>query len=270
MTSLIAWIGADSRGPSSLNIATDSRITWSVGNSVTHHWDEGRKVFASTGAPLIVGYVGDVLFPNLVLPRVIDRIDRRVFRSDGADIEGFISALRREWREYPAKERRAMSIYLGYRRGDAMSATFRLIELANPDGGADSWVEKEIPVLLTPSKWLAIDGSGKSAIKSALALWQASSAADTSRAVFSGFVDAVVGGVDPHSGGAPQLASLYRIGPGRLFGIIHEGQRYFSGMRLLGDEAVDGIEWRNALFERASGRTKSRLAGAHPQPRPMG
>jgi hypothetical protein len=113
-----------------------------------------------------------------------------------------------------------------------------------------------------------IDGSGKAAIKNALSAWQASSAADTSRAVFSGFVDAVTARVDPDSGGAPQLGSLYRIGAGRLLGIIHDGQRYFAGAHLIGNETIDGIEWRNALFERADGHSKQRLAGAQPQPRP--
>jgi hypothetical protein len=31
---------------------------------------------------------------------------------------------------------------------------------------------------------------------------------------------------------------------------------------------LDGIEWRNALFERADRRTELRLPGAQPQPRP--
>lgn len=269
MTSLIAWVAADSRGPSSLNIATDSRITWSVDGSLSHYWDRGRKVFASASKPLIVGYVGDVLFPNLVIPNILDRIDRSVFRSDGALLDGFTSAVRHEWRGYPASERRGMSIYLGFRSGVGMSAAFRLRKLVYKSGGSGEWQTAEIPVPSSPSTWLVIDGSGRSAVEGALKQWQAGSAANTSRAVFSGFVDAVVSGIDPKSGGAPQLAGLYRIGTGRLFGIVHQDERYFAGARLLGDEAVDGIEWRNALFERTDGRTRLRLPGAQAQARPM-
>ena len=92
-------------------------------------------------------------------------------------------------------------------------------------------------------------------------------AAYSNRKVFSGFVDAVTARVDPNSGGAPQLGCIYRTGPGRLLGIIHDSQRYFAGAHLIGDEALDGVEWRNALFERADGHTKRRLPGAQPQPR---
>lgn len=63
MTALVAWVGADSRGPASLNIAADSRITWRPENSSAHHWDQGKKVFASSSVPLVIGFVGDVLFP---------------------------------------------------------------------------------------------------------------------------------------------------------------------------------------------------------------
>jgi hypothetical protein len=267
MTSLVAWVGADSRGPSSLNIAADSRITWGAGTSVSYHWDQGKKVFASSSVPLVIGFVGDVLFPALVLPGVIDRIDRGVFRPDGSVVEGVIAALRRGWRDYPPAERRDVNVYVAYRTGEGMSCRFRLTSLSHRSGASADWAARDIPVP-SCSAFLKIDGSGKTAVKTALDAWQATSAADTSRAVFSGFVDAVTGRVDPDSGGAPQLGCIYRTGPGRLLGIIHDSQRYFAGAHLIGDEALDGIEWGNALFERADGHTKQRLPGAQPQPRP--
>jgi hypothetical protein len=74
MTSLVAWVGADSHGPASLNIAADSRISWAVRRSAAYHWDQGKKVFASSTVPLVIGFVGDVLFPALVLPGIIDLV----------------------------------------------------------------------------------------------------------------------------------------------------------------------------------------------------
>jgi hypothetical protein len=267
MTSLVAWVGADSRGPASLNIATDSRITWTPSASPSYHWDQGKKVFASLTAPLVIGFVGDVLFPALALPGIIERIDRGVFRADGSIVDGVIAALRREWRDYPAAERRAVSIYIAHRIGDDRSCRFYLTCLSHRVSTPTDWMIKDVPIP-SISACLTIDGSGRVAVIDALKVWQTSSAADTSRAVFSGFVDAVISNVDPDSGGAPQLGSLYRIGAGRLLGIIHDDQRYFAGAHLIGDESLDGIEWRNALFERADGRSKSRLASAQPQPRP--
>lgn len=72
--------------------------------------------------------------------------------------------------------------------------------------------------------------------------------------------------IDPNSGGAPQLGCIYRTGSGRLLGIIHDSQRYFAGTHLIGDEALDGIEWRNSLFERADGRTTHVCGIASRQP----
>ena len=66
MTSLIAWVAADDRGPASLNIATDSRISWDSGPLRSRTlWDQGQKVFASQREPILVGYVGDVLFSGV-------------------------------------------------------------------------------------------------------------------------------------------------------------------------------------------------------------
>jgi hypothetical protein len=148
-----------------------------------------------------------------------------------------------------------------------MKAAFRLTVLANGDGRDQSWSVQEIAVARN-SALLATGGSGGGPVRQAVEAWNATSAAGTSRAIFSGFVDAVVSGEDPQTGGAPQLASIYRVGPARLTGILHQGQRYFAGAHLIGDEEVGGIEWRNALFERADGNSKARLPTAQPQPRP--
>src|SRR5271170_6900147 len=108
MTSLVAWVGADSRGPASLNIAADSRITWSSAGSAACRWDHGKKIFASSAAPLVIGFVGDVQFPALMLPAIVDRVDRGVFRADGSTVEGIVTAIRREWRDFPAAQHRAV------------------------------------------------------------------------------------------------------------------------------------------------------------------
>jgi hypothetical protein len=160
MTALVAWVGADSRGPASLNIAADSRITWRPENSSAHHWDQGKKVFASSSVPLVIGFVGDVLFPALVLPGVIDRIDRGVFRPDGPVVEGVISALRRGWRDYPPAERRNANVYVAYRAGERMSCRFQLTSLSYRTGSTTGWTVRDIPVPAS-SAFLKIDGSGK-------------------------------------------------------------------------------------------------------------
>src|SRR5258708_7028877 len=112
------------------------------------------------------------------------------------------------------------------------------------------------------SALLVSEGSGASAVKKYYERWQKSHSADTSRAVFSAFCESITSQNDPLTGGAPQLAGLYRVGPGRLYGVIHDGQRYFAGATLIGAEQTETIEWRNHLFERVAGIKKQRLPGA--------
>jgi hypothetical protein len=73
------------------------------------------------------------------------------------------------------------------------------------------------------------------------------------------------------SGGGPQLVGLYRKGPGRTFGTVFGGKRYFAGAPVARDAASsDTVEWRNELFERVDGVTARRLDGAQPHARPSG
>ena len=90
----------------------------------------------------------------------------------------------------------------------------------------------------------------------------------TARGVFSSFCDAISSGEDPRSGGPPQLVGLYPRGPGRLFGVVLNGQRYLAGASVPNDGNLDEFEWRNCLFERMDPRKLRRLDTAQPQPRP--
>ncbi len=266
MTSLVAWVAADTHGPSSLNIATDSRISWSTAAS-SYTWDQSKKVFASATVPLVIAFTGDVLFPALVIPGILDRVDRHVWRTDEASLTGVIHSIRRGWNDYPASEKRAVSLYIAERIGSGMVSKFRLTLMSFAVGDTAEWMIRDIAVP-RQSECLAVDGSGARGVGDALLKWEATAVGGTSRAIYSGFVDGIVSGVDQGSGGAPQLGSIYRIGAGRLLGIVHNDQRYFAGSHLIGDESVHGVEWRNSLFERTDGRTKTRMAGAQPQPRP--
>lgn len=266
MTSLVAWVGADSRGPASLNIAADSRITWPGHRGISHAWDYGKKVFASSREPLIIGFTGDVLFPSLVLQGLLDRIDQGVVPRAESILDHVYSVLRHGWENYPGEERRAFSVLACHRLGQGAEAEFHAEKMGTTSNGV--WQRKELPVQET-SQIVALDGSGKDSVKEAIKAWQVGKTANTSRAIFSGFVDAVTSGNDRATGGSPQIGAIYRIGAGRLLGIAHEGSRYFAGARLLGTEAVGAVEWRNSLFERTDGVTKARLAGAQVHERPI-
>ena len=68
MTLLVSWVGIDTHGPSSIYIASDSQISWGT----SAKFDLGRKVFAFSKWPDILGYCGDVLFPSIVLNQIVE------------------------------------------------------------------------------------------------------------------------------------------------------------------------------------------------------
>src|SRR5262245_19262444 len=243
MTSLAAWIGVDSRGPSSLNIASDSRITWPGGA----HWDHGRKLFACSRLPHILGYCGDVLFPTQILGQLAEMIDSGLVLPDRADPEKWTAqiadALVRSFRTYPAEARQAFHVLHGMRIGEGMSSTFVLQQISVSPDGALRTASIDVP---HRSAVVAILGSGAGSLKAHLGRWQKSEVKETSRAVFSGFCDSLKSGDDARSGGPPQLVGLWRRERAKTFGIIWEGRRYFYGSEigpLLGEE----VRWYNAL-----------------------
>jgi hypothetical protein len=106
------------------------------------------------------------------------------------------------------------------------------------------------------------EGSGSAAVAAALAASHGTRSEGTSRAVFSAFAEALDKGIDVNSGGAPQPVGLYRVGPGRTFGIVDHGRRFLHGLPVIGRVAKHGLEWRNELFERCDGTTGKRLIDA--------
>ena len=74
MTSFIAWVGVDSRGPASINFASDSRITWDEFGKVG--WNNARKTFACNSFPDIFGYVNDVTFPSIVIGQIVEYVQQ--------------------------------------------------------------------------------------------------------------------------------------------------------------------------------------------------
>jgi hypothetical protein len=259
MTTIACWLGVDSRGPASIYIAADSRISWGAGAS----WDQGRKVFACLLEPHVFGYSGDVLFPALAIPTLMELIDRGVLvGSPDARLwhRRLLPTLRSLWSDYPVSQRRDFAILHAVRSGDGLASTFSVGVLAYSQA-TDKWSLRN-PVLPARSATLEIAGSGAACLGISRAKWNQSRHANTSRAQFSALYDSIGSGDDPLSGGPPQLVGLYRKGAGRSFGLILERRRYLGGRRLIGDERVTSLEWRNEFFERMDPATRRRLAGA--------
>lgn len=253
MTSLVVWVAVDQRGPASMYIATDSRISW-TGMRGTPTWDGARKTYAGMRSANIIGYVGDVLYPALALPTVFAQLDEMqpAAAVDEAHCR-VLELVQAAWSNAPSETRSsATELVHCVRVGDKMTSSFSAQILRLPKGESEWQIER----LATPacSSKMEFLGSGRRSIDASHARWvKPSPIGDdtrrTSRAVFSAFCDSIVSGVDQASGGAPQLVGLYRTGAGRSFGVHWRGHAYLHGTKIIHAGSMD-IEHRNVLFER--------------------
>jgi hypothetical protein len=263
MTSLVSWVGIDQRLPSSIYIASDSRISWQDKSA----WDYGRKTFACSRSPDVFGYCGDVLFPSQALGQLVSLIDDGLILSNEMDYETRMEAvfkyLGTSLEQYPIAWRQIFSIIYGTRSSSGMSSKFHAVKFH----WDKNWSRDELMIPNRSDLLIAL-GSGASAVAAAFDEWNRGDASGTSRAVFSAFCDALSTGNDPSSGGPPQLVGLYREYAGMTFGVISGAGAYYNGSAVAASGDLSKVEWRNALFERCDGATLKRLEGAQPQPRP--
>jgi hypothetical protein len=265
MTALIAWVGVDSRGPASIYLASDSRISWDKGEK----WDHGRKLFASQTKPLMMGYYGQAFFPTQVLGQLIDLVDADILTmpddSSRTRFDRLIPVVKSSFEEHPKKD--LFVIIFCTREGERMDATFHINRLSwNKDTG---W-EVDLIEIPTQSCLVISLGSGADSVSNWSAKWNKSEAGGTSRAVFGAFCDSLSSGEDEGVGGPPQLVGLYRIGPAKHFGIIENKKRFVLGLPITTTGNLQSIEWRNSLFERCDPETMTPLEWAQRHARPKG
>ncbi len=261
MTSLLVWVASDSRGPSSLNMATDSRLSWPG----EVRWDEAKKVYASREQPFIFSFCGDSFFPTHALGKIVDQLDAGLIHT----FDEVEKLLRKLWTGYPIIHDEKFTIYAGFRTGEFMNSRFSLIKMRlSYSDEIGQWKNEEVDVTFG-SQILVVDGSGKKEVMEFSAAWNLTPSANTSRAHYSSLAEAVAKGDDPATGGSPQLGALYRKGGGRLVGVVHEAgesnaRRFFGGVDLTGSEMTGNVEWRNDLFERVNSKNNRRLITAQP------
>lgn len=252
MTTFIAWVGVDSRGTSSVNFATDSRISW--GGSGHLHWDRARKTFSSTFSADIFAYVNDVMFPSMVLSQIVNVIDNGVLfgDEDGCEVrfDKVVEYIKNSHKLYPEEYHESFCIFHATRSGTGLDSDFSI----NTVGWDKKTTRWEIKRLLIPSTSSAIiiDGSGKDTVSKWSKRWDSSSQGGTSRAIFSSFCNAVYSNEDKFTNGAPQIVSLYRKDFGKTIGFIDREKIFVSGAELPNptNNSNSKIEWRNRYFER--------------------
>lgn len=265
MTTVIAWLGVDSRGPSSLYLAADSRFTWAPQVS----WDYGRKLFASRSLPVILGYCGDVMFTSHCIAQALELEEAGLLYSKGADPDTRVAALAKVLEDslgtYPSSRQREFSVVYASRIGPDKHPSFFVAEISwRPSAGWSS----AIPILPEKSALVTARGSGRADFLAVHGRWETGDVGRTSRAVYSAFCDHLASGRDPHTGGPPQLVGLVRTGPAITFGVIYSGARWLSGARVPEVVVPPEVEWRDELFQRCDGQTMAVRPGAQRHPRP--
>jgi hypothetical protein len=271
MTTLLAWVGVDQRGPASIRIAADSRISWSaVNGSVLQKWDYGRKVFASHLHPDLIAYCGDVLFPTQTISQIAELIDKDAFFPVGASPEDkaqlIVGALEQASANYPAPQTRDFSIVFSTRTGEGMKGTFKFYSIPFTAGKAKTITPLDIP---DQSKEITILGSGEVSFRPYLEKWRASDIGGTSRSFFSSFCEYLRSDSDSHSGGPPQLVGLFREGAGRSLGVVWDGKLYLAGMEMPVPRHQVKFDCYNDLFELCDAVTLQRLERSQRQPSPF-
>lgn len=271
LTSFVAWVGVDSRGPTSFYFASDSRISWGKDPNV---WDCGRKLFASKFEPEIFGFVGYLVLPQSILQRCCDVIDQGLRPADAAlsaeaRATWLFERICSEVQQHPAKFMHAFTIFHGMRigLGKPGATEFRLFATSwNPLDKSPSMTEIQVPS--HRSSILHIDGTGTKDVKVWTKRWSESDQGNTSRTMFSAFCDALVHGEDIYSGGEPQLVGIYRKDAAKTFGVVTAKGASYQGMLNPGLSEKAKIEWRDTLFQRVlpSGKVLKK-AQLHSRPR---
>lgn len=268
MTSLVAWLGVDSRSPSSIYLASDSRISWGTERTS----DQCHKLFASWRHPEILGYVGYVPFPSQALGQLVNRIDARLLFGVREPPQGkwtkIVSFVQESFEVYPAENSLDFTIVYCTREDSGMDSVFHVCTLSWTPG--EGWINTQSIDLPKRSGIIRILGSGEKSVSKWHSYWSETTHRRTSRSVFSAFCDALQSGEDKASGGAPQLVGIYRKRAAETFGIIYNNKRYLRGLPVDATDDLDAVEWRNSLFERCDWRTMKPLEGAQRHSRPRG
>lgn len=272
MTLIVAWIGIDPHGPTSIYIAADSRISWTPPKT----YDYGRKVFALKSSPDIFGYCGDVLFPSMVLSQILEMADAGLLYNENSSSRIKFEAIRQkliyQFSRYPHAVQSITSdvVEILYASRDPTKKYDFTCNLLRWTRSSGHWESSTVP-LPAASRILFVRGSGAPEFEQRFEDYKRGPNAGTSRNVFHCFCETLFNTKEPTVGGAPQLVGLIRKpGTGGInFGIITGTRRYYLGARVDELKNFDRIEWRNELFEISDGQTCVRRSDAQPQPNPL-
>lgn len=249
LTSVIAWLAVDSRQPTGLYFASDSRRSFPT----KEFRDDCTKLYIAEGSEDIFAFSGDVQFAQQCLTSICTAIE-----SDQIPAGLKISPHgRAEWIEKFLCSRLDTAgfvpqydttILYGTRFLWGPQAIFYLTSYTLPVGSGQILLQ-EYSTDLQNSAVIELAGSGRPHIRRAVSE-TSDVAGEFSRAFFSGFYDSVSSGNDKSSGGAIQLVCLGCKSHARHIGVVLPEGPFYKGRVYEGSDTK--MLWRNTKFERVS------------------
>lgn len=271
MTTFVLWTGVDNRGITSLNFASDSRISWA---NVNDKIEYGQKLFYSQKYPEIFGFTGDVTLCKSILPHILTYIDTLDGISRCSSIMAKQELIYQEFEKfinnYPSTQKNNFSIFYGTKYNTNLHAEFGVLEIVY--NKKLNKLDKKNHILENKNKIFKIyDGSGKEIAQKFDYLWEKSDVGGYSRAVFGAFCDAINSNEDRQTNNIAQIVSLWR---GRENPIVtayaHHKKIFLNGQEITDTSLLieKNISIRNHLFEICD-HQGNRLVDAQKQPRPF-
>lgn len=260
MTLIMGWLACDARGPCSAYIASDSRISNGI-----NHYDNSKKLFALRNTPDILGYCGETMFTSQFLSTMTNILDENKLLSADMDYnersELIFNVLKKCYTNYKLNNSFIRVYHIGRNKQylfDANKYTWNGRE----------WIKEAVETNYQKSELLFVDGSGKKEYNQRFQCFKNGNNEGTSRNYFHCFCDIMKDMQDKHTGGAPQLVSLYRGEKfnGMHHGIVLNGTCFYQGQNVEEYCNMVDVRWYNEEFEICDRKTKSRQQGAMRQP----
>ncbi|HIF9175764.1 TPA: hypothetical protein ACX6QN_000516 [Photobacterium damselae] len=268
MTTLISWVTYDQTGPASLYVASDSRLSWGQ----KAYWDFGRKVYFSSKYPDILGFCGEAMFCSQVMSQIIAYIDScDVFEEATQSDERFelvYNLVTRSFGDYPLAFALDSFQIIYATRQEKRCFYVYLIEWNKRKPKGQQWKKTKLEIPTTTGLVASLGSGSESYREHYRTVYLKSDINGLSRSFYSSLSTHIDTNMDPLTGGAIQIASLYNVNSAIAHGVIKGEKRYIYGMVVDSHDNINNVRWVNDEFENCDGNSTQRRLGAQIQPLP--
>ena len=261
MTTLVAWLSIDGKGnASALNIASDSRITWSDGIG---RWDSGRKIYWSRRRSHIFGCSGDVVAMGTTLSQLCDLIDYSILDSEDQGIDEvhqqFKELIKSSYSNQVNVEKQPISFFHGTRVENDECIEFILWKTSF-DHKSCRWFDNKWKPHSITGRYLEVAGSGEERFYSKLHDNRKLHGEGVKSIFYSLFETSNTIG-EKGSGGPLQMIRLLTSGQPVPVGFVIEDDVSFMGMPIESEIKKGNIEWLNENYQTLRGPKAAILSG---------